>query len=105
MLLLIALGLGIAKGIRKVYMGLVIPAHVPIEKLASASGMEMMMNGFCIIIGGPILGAVRDATGSYTPCVIIMNCITLTTLTMWAIEAIIVKLKKKKEKDNKEVSI
>ncbi|RZC32313.1 uncharacterized protein BDFB_002003 [Asbolus verrucosus] len=94
-LLVVALALGIAKGIRKVYMALVIPAHVPLEKLPSASGMEMMMNGFCIMIGGPILGAVRDATGSYILCVIIMNCVTFTTVLMWVAEAIVVKCKKK----------
>ncbi|XP_063905506.1 monocarboxylate transporter 14-like isoform X2 [Zophobas morio] len=94
-LLVIALGLGIAKGIRKVYMQLVIPAHVPIEKLANASGMEMMMNGFCIIIGGPTLGVVRDVTGSYSLCVILMNCVTFTTILMWTIEAIIVKCRRK----------
>jgi MFS family permease len=94
-LLVIALGLGIAKGIRKVYMALVIPAHVPIEKLASATGMLMMMNGICIIVGGPILGAVRDATGSYILCVIIMNCVTFSTVLLWAVEAAVVKCRKK----------
>lgn len=97
MLLLIALGLGIAKGIRKVYMALVIPAHVPIEKLASANGMEMMMNGICIIIGGLVLGIVRDVTGSYRLCVVIMNCITPTTIIMWSIEALIIKCRKNKD--------
>ena len=76
-------------------MQLVIPAHVPIEKLANASGMEMMMNGFCIIIGGPTLGVVRDVTGSYSLCVILMNCVTFTTILMWTIEAIIVKCRRK----------
>ncbi|XP_044254559.1 monocarboxylate transporter 12-like [Tribolium madens] len=97
LLLVIALGLGIAKGIRKVYMGLVIPAHVPIEKLASANGMEMMMNGFCIIIGGLVLGLVRDVTGSYKLCVVIMNCVTFTTILMWSLEALIVKCRKKEQ--------
>lgn len=55
-LLGVAVGLGIAKGIRTVYMSLVIPSYVPIERLASASGIQMMVNGVFILIGGPALG-------------------------------------------------
>lgn len=55
-LLGVALALGIAKGVRTVYMSLVIPSYVPIERLASASGLQMMMNGVFILIGGPALG-------------------------------------------------
>ncbi|XP_008192826.2 monocarboxylate transporter 4 [Tribolium castaneum] len=93
-LLVIAFTLGIAKGIRKVYMWLVIPDYVPLEKLPSAAGLDMLARGCCILIGGPILGALRDATGSYVICIIVMNCVTITTILLWLIEAILTKYTK-----------
>ncbi|EFA01512.1 monocarboxylate transporter 12 isoform X1 [Tribolium castaneum] len=91
----IAAGLGIAKGVRRVYVGLIIPSHVSLEKLPSASGMEMMANGFCILSGGFILGIVRDLTGSYYFCIVIMNSVTFLTIVLWTIEGIIFKYSKK----------
>lgn len=55
-LLGVAVVLGITKGIRTVYMNLVIPSYVPIERLATAAGLQMMVNGVFILIGGVILG-------------------------------------------------
>lgn len=55
-LIYVAVALGIAKGVRTVYMGLVIPSYVPIDKLANASGLQMLVNGIFILIGGPIMG-------------------------------------------------
>lgn len=54
--IVVAIVLGIAKGFRTVFMSLLIPSYVPIEKLASASGMQMVANGLFNMIGGPILG-------------------------------------------------
>ena len=96
MLLIAATGLGIAKGIRRVYVGLIIPTHVSLERLPSASGMEMMANGFCILTGGAILGVVRDVTGSYVACIIIMNCVTFVTIVLWTVEMVVVKHKRHK---------
>ncbi|XP_063917099.1 monocarboxylate transporter 2-like [Zophobas morio] len=90
-LLVIAFAWGIAKGVRKVYMWLVIPDHVSADKLASAGGIETLANGICILVGGPIMGALRDATGSYVVCIVVMNCVTLVTILMWSAEAVIVK--------------
>lgn len=55
-LIYVAVALGIAKGVRTVYMSLVIPSYVPIERLANASGLQMVVNGLFILIGGPLLG-------------------------------------------------
>lgn len=93
-LLGVAGGLGIAKGIRTVYMALVIPTYVPIEKLASASGLQMMINGLCILLGGPVIGVIRDVTGNYNMCIIVLNFVTMTTLVMWSAEMLILGIKK-----------
>lgn len=55
-LLFVAVALGIAKGIRTVYWTLVIPNYVPIERLANASGIQMVVNGLFIMAGGPLIG-------------------------------------------------
>jgi MFS family permease len=102
-LLGVALGLGIAKGVRTVYMRLVVPAYVPIEKLASASGLQMMVNGFCILLGGPVIGMIRDVTGNYIMCIVVLNCVTLSTIAIWSIEAITTRFKKKQRVQDKSV--
>lgn len=55
-LLIVGACLGAAKGIRTVYMILVIPNHVPINKLASASGIRMVANGLVLLCLGPVVG-------------------------------------------------
>jgi len=52
----VAIGLGAAKGIRSVYMALVVPSYVPIQKLPNASGIQMLTNGMILMSVGPILG-------------------------------------------------
>jgi len=85
----VAIGLGAAKGIRSVYMVLVVPSYVPIQKLPNASGIQMLTNGIILMSAGPMLGLIRDNTGNYTICIILLNCVTLITLVMWTIEMLI----------------
>lgn len=107
-----------AKGIRTVYMILVIPNHVTINKLASASGIRMVANGLVLLCLGPVVGKskmlriilffsynfrlfigwIRDFSGSYFICIVFMNCITLTCITMWTIEILYFKFKYKPSK-------
>lgn len=56
-LIIVAVGLGVAKGVRTVYMMLVIPSYVPIERLASAAALQLAVNGILVLAGGPVLGA------------------------------------------------
>lgn len=54
--LIVAIGLGIAKGFRTVYMTLVIPNHVSLEKLPSASGIQMLVNAIFTLLSIPVMG-------------------------------------------------
>ncbi|XP_018371006.1 PREDICTED: monocarboxylate transporter 9-like isoform X2 [Trachymyrmex cornetzi] len=85
----VAIGLGAAKGIRSVYMALVVPSYVPLQKLPNASGIQMLTNGMILMSAGPMLGVIRDNTGSYTLCIILLNCVTTITLVMWTAEILI----------------
>lgn len=55
-MLVIGLALGVAKGIRTVYMSLVIPSYIPLDKLPSASGIQMLTNGILLLTIGPLIG-------------------------------------------------
>ncbi|KOC62833.1 Monocarboxylate transporter 9 [Habropoda laboriosa] len=93
----VAVGLGVAKGIRSVYMSLVIPSYVPIQRLPNAAGIQMIMNGVILLTGGPMLGIMRDRIGSYTSCIIMINCITAFTVIIWTVEILIVRSRKSQE--------
>lgn len=97
----VAIGLGAAKGIRSVYMSLVIPSYVPIQRLPNASGIQMIVNGVIILTGGPMLGIIRDNVGNYTPCVITINCITAVTVIVWTLEIMITRRRKSKVQKQK----
>ncbi|KAJ6640366.1 hypothetical protein Bhyg_13116 [Pseudolycoriella hygida] len=87
-MLLVMILLGVARGIRTVYMNVIIPDHVPIERLASASGLQMVANGIFLLLFGSIIGVMRDMSGTYTSCIIFINVVTLLTLLMWTVEMI-----------------
>ncbi|XP_037028588.1 monocarboxylate transporter 13-like [Bradysia coprophila] len=82
--------LGIGRGIRTVYMNVIIPDHVPIERLASASGLQMVTNGIFLLIFGSIIGVMRDISGTYASCIVFINVVTVLTLIMWSVELIYV---------------
>lgn len=55
-LLICAVLIGLARGFRTIYWILVVPSYVPIERLASASGLQSVLNGLIIWMGAPFLG-------------------------------------------------
>ena len=54
--LVVAVGLGLGKGIRTVYWAIVIPDYVPIKKLPSAAAIQGLVNGILLALSGPIFG-------------------------------------------------
>ncbi|KAL6267707.1 hypothetical protein P5V15_000778 [Pogonomyrmex californicus] len=97
-MLAVAIGLGAAKGIRSVYMTLVVPSYVSIQKLPNASGIQMLTNGMILMSAGPMIGLIRDNTGNYTICIILLNCVTALTLFIWTIEMILIRRKTARQK-------
>ncbi|XP_029034136.1 monocarboxylate transporter 9-like [Osmia bicornis bicornis] len=100
--IIVAVGIGTAKGFRSVYMSLVIPAYVPIERLPNASGIQMIVNGVILLSAGPMLGVMRDSIGSYTCSLITINSATALTVIMWSIEIVIVKRRNSKTKSEQQ---
>ncbi|XP_034189371.1 uncharacterized protein LOC117608408 isoform X3 [Osmia lignaria lignaria] len=101
-LIIVAVGIGTAKGFRSVYMSLVIPSYVPIDRLPNASGIQMIVNGVILLSAGPMLGVMRDSIGSYTCSLITINSATALTVIMWSIEIVIVKRRNSKTKSEQQ---
>lgn len=57
-MMMICSALGVAKGIRSVYMSIVIPSYIPIDRLASASAIQLFGNGIVMMCFGPVLGSI-----------------------------------------------
>lgn len=55
-MLIVCAALGVGKGIRSVYMSIVVPSYIPLERLASASAIQLFVNGLVMMVIGPILG-------------------------------------------------
>ncbi|KAF5274885.1 hypothetical protein FQA39_LY07067 [Lamprigera yunnana] len=89
----IAIIWGAAKGMRTVYWIVILADNVPPEKLSAAESLQMVLNGICMIIGGSLLGLIKDATGSYANFVYALNAISFVTFLLWTSEAIYRKLK------------
>uniref|UniRef100_A0A182JR29 Major facilitator superfamily (MFS) profile domain-containing protein n=1 Tax=Anopheles christyi TaxID=43041 RepID=A0A182JR29_9DIPT len=87
-MVIVAFGLGVAKGVRSVYMSLVIPSYIPLKRLPSASSIQMTTNGIVLMTIGPCVGLLRDWTGSYSKSIILINGFTIVTLLMWSAELI-----------------
>lgn len=48
--------IGLNKGLRTVFMALVIPSYVPLDRLPAASGLQLLFAGIFYFIMGPIIG-------------------------------------------------
>ncbi|KAF5305923.1 hypothetical protein FQR65_LT07534 [Abscondita terminalis] len=91
--ILIALFVGIGKGVRTVYWTLVLPEYLPLKLLPSASGLHMAINGVILLLGGPFLGLTRDLTGHYVYCIYLTNGVTIFALSLWISEMVYDKVK------------
>ncbi|XP_028163847.1 uncharacterized protein LOC114355282 isoform X1 [Ostrinia furnacalis] len=83
--LLVAVMIGFGKGLRTVFMALVIPTHVPLHKLPGASGIQLLTAGIVYLTLGPFVGWIKDnATTAVTlHC---LNIFTWLTALSWGLE-------------------
>lgn len=51
--------IGLGKGLRTVFMALVIPSYVPLDRLPAASGLQLVFAGLFYFIMGPIVGMYK----------------------------------------------
>ena len=56
MVMVVAVIIGFGKGLRTVFMALVIPTYVPLEKLPGATGIQLLTAGIVYLTLGPVVG-------------------------------------------------
>ncbi|XP_053600039.1 uncharacterized protein LOC128669312 isoform X2 [Plodia interpunctella] len=101
-MMFVALLMGITKGVRTVYMNVIIPSYVPIDRLPFAYSIQMFVNGITIIALGPLLGKIRELSGSYQIPIVVLNLVTVITIILWCCEFIYFRLKQKPITENQE---
>ncbi|XP_046398562.1 monocarboxylate transporter 9 isoform X2 [Ischnura elegans] len=89
-LLIVSAICGFVRGSTVVNFNLSIAEHCSSAQLPAALGINMVMKGVSILILGPVLGWVRDYSGSYSLCIHVPNTLLLLTGAFWVAEMIIV---------------
>lgn len=77
--------IGIGKGLRTVFMALVIPSHVPLDRLPGATGLHLLFSGIFYMLAGPIVGVIKD-TFNYPVTLHYLNIFTYLTVISWTLE-------------------
>ncbi|XP_031763333.2 uncharacterized protein LOC128199969 isoform X2 [Galleria mellonella] len=84
-ILLVAVIVGFGKGMRTVFMALVLPTHVPLHKLPGATGLQLLTAGIVYLTLGPVVGWIKDnaSTAVTLHC---LNIFTWLTVLSWTLE-------------------
>ncbi|KAG5315825.1 MOT1 protein, partial [Acromyrmex insinuator] len=77
---------GFLRGATLVNLNLCISECCTLKKLPSAFGMFMVFKGLCVITMSPLIGYIRDVSGSYKICLHVMTAMILVTSIVWSIE-------------------
>ncbi|KAJ6640357.1 Monocarboxylate transporter 14, partial [Pseudolycoriella hygida] len=91
--------IGLNKGLRTVFMALVIPSYVPLSRLPAATGLQLLFAGIFYFVVGPLIGVIRDAT-NYTVTLHFLNTFTYLTVFFWGLEKYFEVHKEKKKNEN-----
>ncbi|KAG5898832.1 hypothetical protein JTB14_018792 [Gonioctena quinquepunctata] len=100
----VAIIIGTGKALRTIFMILVIPSHVSLERLPAAYGLQFAVSGITFVILGPVVGWIRDQSGTYVITLHILNVCTYLTAISWTIDSWITSRKKKNELDTKSIN-
>ncbi|KAL4714464.1 hypothetical protein ACJJTC_017759 [Scirpophaga incertulas] len=99
--LLVAVMIGFGKGLRTVFMALVIPTHVPLHKLPGASGIQLLTAGITYLTMGPIVGWIKD-NASTEVTLHCLNIFTWLTALSWGLEKYI---RRRQQNNSKEALV
>ncbi|XP_076301476.1 uncharacterized protein LOC143219355 isoform X1 [Lasioglossum baleicum] len=103
-LLAVAVLLGVGKGLRTIFMALVIPSHVPLSRLPGATGIQLLTSGIVALVLGPVIGYIRDVSSDYMTTLHCLNMLTFYTTISWCIEMCYTKRKFKKAAQAKDTT-
>ncbi|XP_059616358.1 uncharacterized protein LOC132261528 [Phlebotomus argentipes] len=77
--------IGLGKGLRTVFMALVLPSYVPLDRLPAATGLQLLFAGIFYFAVGPLVGLIRDAT-DFPTTLHCLNVATYLTALSWGFE-------------------
>ncbi|XP_034825437.1 monocarboxylate transporter 14 isoform X2 [Maniola hyperantus] len=75
---------------------LTISEYCPLEKLPAAFGLHMVSKGVLVVLIGPLIGYVRDYTGSFATCIHVQNGMIMSCVLVWGIEYVLAFTRRRK---------
>lgn len=90
---------GFFRGIALSNFTLTVSEYSSLEKLPAAFGWHMVGKAIFVIIFGPLIGFIRDLTGSFPICIHSQSVCILICILAWMIEFIMKYLKRKEKKE------
>lgn len=90
---------GFLRGAALINFNLTISEYCSLEKLPAGFGLHMVGKGIFIVALGPVLGVIRDATGSYPLCIHAQTVCVFLCIFAWGIEYIVVSLHSRAKKN------
>ncbi|XP_026759198.2 monocarboxylate transporter 9-like [Galleria mellonella] len=88
-LLVLTAILGATRSLVHIAQPIVMAEHVPIEKYPPAYGLYMLLTGALSLSVGPMIGFLRDITGSYVIAFNMLTACNLCCVIPWSIEGIL----------------
>ncbi|XP_023935742.2 monocarboxylate transporter 9-like [Bicyclus anynana] len=87
--------LGAMRSLVHIAQPIVMAEHVPIERYPPAYGLYMLLAGALSLTVGPMIGFIRDYTGSYVIAFVMLAVCNLCCVVPWTLEAIILYVKRR----------
>ncbi|XP_053599791.1 uncharacterized protein LOC128669197 [Plodia interpunctella] len=75
---------------------LTISEYCPLEKLPAAFGLHMVSKGVFVVLLGPLIGYVRDFTGSFATCIHVQNALIMSCVLVWGVEYLLAATRRRK---------
>ncbi|CAG9136344.1 unnamed protein product [Plutella xylostella] len=90
--------LGALRSLVHISQPIVMAEHVPIERYPPAYGLYMLLAGGLSLSVGPMIGFIRDYTGSYVIAFNMLTVCNLCCVVPWGIEALLARRRSQREK-------
>ncbi|CAH2267897.1 monocarboxylate transporter 9-like [Pararge aegeria] len=87
--------LGALRSLVHIAQPIVMAEHVPIERYPPAYGLYMLLAGALSLTVGPMIGFIRDYTGSYAIAFVMLAVCNFCCVVPWTVEAIILFVKRR----------
>ncbi|KAI4463682.1 monocarboxylate transporter [Holotrichia oblita] len=81
--------LGLGKGAKAVFQSLILPNFITYDRLASANGLLMVINGILSLIVGPIIGVMHDVGNSYLYSLHSASILSMSCVILWSMDYLV----------------